>query len=218
VAHKPTIAGRASAAWRAGGVAALLGGLVAKFGEANVVVLFAARTGDERVGQSGNTPTFEWAGMETFDRVLATPAFQFPRGAARRARQWLARGDRCLLGRVGDRPATYLWVGTLVREFPGATCPIGAGTAYVYKTFTLPEFRGRGLNTAALHEIRRRCASEGYHQVLIDVASNNTASRRAIERAGFVPVGRFFHVRLGRMRRAWLTPSVRRRISSAVTA
>jgi RimJ/RimL family protein N-acetyltransferase len=88
----------------------------------------------------------------------------------------------------------------------------------VYKTFTLPEFRGRGLNSAALREIRRRCALEGYHQVLIDVASNNTASRRAIERAGFVRVGRFFHLRFGRTRRTWLTPSVRRRISSAVTA
>ena len=219
MAHKPTIVERAAAAWRAGGAGALLGGLVGKVGEAHTVLLLAVRAGgDDRAEQSGSAPTFEWAGLDTFDRVLATPTFQFHPVAARRARRWLARGDRCLLGRVGDRPATYLWVGTTVREFPGATCPIGAGTAYVYKTFTLPEFRGRGLNTAALREIRRRCAMEGYHQVLIDVASNNTASRRAIERAGFVPVGRFFHLRLGRMRRAWLTPSVRRRISSAVTA
>jgi RimJ/RimL family protein N-acetyltransferase len=183
-----------------------------------MVLLFAARAdGDDSAERSGSTPTFEWAGLDTFDRVLATPAFQFPPLAARRARQWLERGDRCLLGHVRGRPATYLWVGTKVREFSGSTCSIGAGTAYVYKTFTLPEFRGRGLNTAALREIRRRCALEGYHQVLIDVASSNTASRRAIERAGFVRVGRFLDLRLGRMRRAWLTPAVRRRISSTVT-
>ena len=217
---KPSLAKRASTAWHSGGVSALVRGALGRLGEVRSVLLLAARaaSGPDGAGEPQSALRFEWAGVETFDRVLATPVFQFPPAAARRARQWLARGDRCLLGHVDDQPATYLWVGTSVREFPGTACPIGPGTAYVYKTFTLPEFRGRGLNTAALCEVRRRCGSEGLREVLIDVASNNAASRRAIERAGFVPAGRLLLLRLGGRRRTWLTGSARRRISGAASA
>ena len=203
---------RVGDAWRGGGAAAVVRSVLLRIGGVRQVLLLAAPASDLPADDNGSV-TFEWVSRETFDREVATPAFQFPPAAARSARRWLDRGDRCLLGRVDARPATYLWVATSVREFPGAPCPIGPGTAYVYKTFTLPAFRGQGLNTAALREARRRCAMEGYRQVLIDVASNNTASRRAIERAGFVQVGRFLLLRLGTRRRAWMTASAIRRIS-----
>ncbi len=185
-----------------------------RIGEVRTVILLAAPADADLDGD--RVPVaFEWAAADIFDRDLAAPAFQFPPVAARRAREWLARGDRCLVGRVHDRAATYLWVGTQVRDFPGASCPVGPGTAYVYKTFTLPEFRGRGLNTAALREARRRCARDGFQQVLIDVASDNVKSRRAIERAGFVAAGRLFLLRVGRVRQVWLPGPVRRRIAGA---
>ncbi len=213
MSRRLTLTRRVSAAWKAGGMAGLVRAALARVADVRAMLLLAAPTA------SGHDPAtevpFEWASREVFERELATPEWQFPSAVAARARQWLARGDRCLVGRVEGRPATTLWVGTTIRELPGARCPIGRGRAYVYKTFTLPAFRGQGLNTAALRDVRRRCAEEGCDEVLIDVARSNTASRRAIERAGFAPVGRFLIVRIGRVRLSVMSPSVRHRIAGA---
>ncbi|HTV03293.1 MAG TPA: GNAT family N-acetyltransferase [Luteitalea sp.] len=207
------LARRLRARWQDGGARGLLSAMAGRLGAVTPVLLLEATPDAADVEETPAALTFTWATAEEFDRWLAVPAFQFPARLALQGRNWLRRGDQCLVGLLDGQPATYLWVGTSVREFPGTPCVIGPGTAYVYKTFTLASLRGRGLNTAALHEVRRRSVQAGHRRLLIDVAADNAASLRAIERAGFVRAARFFIVRLGGRRRAWLPPQVRRYIS-----
>lgn len=48
-----------------------------------------------------------------------------------------------------------------------------------------PQFRGRGIGTACLKEIKDWIAQQGYHDIYAEVKKNNTASQKAFEQAGY---------------------------------
>lgn len=60
------------------------------------------------------------------------------------------------------------------------------GEAYIYDCFTSGSCRGLGIFPAVLSEIGRTLASSGIDRIWIAVERENTSSRRAIERAGFL--------------------------------
>jgi [ribosomal protein S5]-alanine N-acetyltransferase len=58
--------------------------------------------------------------------------------------------------------------------------------------------RGRGLATAILIELVRRCREAGHRRIEIVVHADNAASARVARKAGFEPVGFERHPSLGR--------------------
>lgn len=76
--------------------------------------------------------------------------------------------------------------------------PIRPGWVLLSHFVTVPAYRGKGLYPALLAHIVRTMAAAGAPGFLIDCADWNVASRRGIERAGFVPIGSGCILRTGR--------------------
>jgi ribosomal protein S18 acetylase RimI-like enzyme len=132
----------------------------------------------------------------------------------------LAAGDRCLL-QLDERQRLvgYAWVAVAPVVFltDGLHLALPADTAYVYKTYTLPEYRGAGLQPLRTLELLRRVEAEGRRRLLCFVKDTNLESLRGVRKAGYEPVGdvRFSflrdHVRTDvRLAREWW--SERRRV------
>jgi ribosomal protein S18 acetylase RimI-like enzyme len=71
----------------------------------------------------------------------------------------------------------YLWLG----KDPAA----GPHSAYIYEIFVHPEFRGRGVGTAALREAERWAAQAGKTTLALNVFWHNEGARRLYARFGF---------------------------------
>lgn len=91
---------------------------------------------------------------------------------------------------AGDRPAFSCW--TLVGEapmgvgFPGV--PLPRWTALLEDSLSAPGFRGRGVAPGTWSAIGDELVRAGMTALLTRVEVENTASRRAVEKAGFRPV------------------------------
>ena len=70
------------------------------------------------------------------------------------------------------------------------------GRAFIYNCHTSPEFRGRGLYTTLLCQVRSTLAAEHVSEFIIDVNKHNLPSRRGIERAGFQRVASLTSVKV----------------------
>jgi hypothetical protein len=102
-------------------------------------------------------------------------------------------GDSCLLSFVGRKLAGYTWVHTGGRPLlvPGLRISISIPNDYAYNFagFTLPEFRGCGLQPYRHHEIlsrpewRERKGMIGYVQCI------NWSSRKGQSKSGYQPLG-----------------------------
>lgn len=70
-------------------------------------------------------------------------------------------------------------------------CLLGApeGAVLLGNAYTVPAFRGHGLQTRSLRARRRLAAESGAAWVAVETTPDNTASRRAIARAGIPEVG-----------------------------
>ena len=80
-------------------------------------------------------------------------------------------------------------------ETPGATLAFEAGSASLYGFHVLPEFRGRRLYQALLHDILQKRFADGAPRAYISVLQSNAPSRIAIERVGFQLLRRNFYSR-----------------------
>lgn len=112
--------------------------------------------------------------------------------AARTDEEWiaLATGDDAhqLFGLFANGRAIAISGVLTDRNDPSGT------TAMFGMTYVLPEFRGRGLS-ARLFETRLAWVrgNARFARAVVGHRSSNVASRRAIERAGFVRTGEFSH-------------------------
>lgn len=165
-----------------------------------------------KAGMADDVAGLSWEVISDASR-LVDPELDYSPRLARESEAWLAQGDWCLAGVESGLVVTYLWVATRVRQLPRCTWAIEPGSAFVYKTFTRPSCRGRGLNRAALREACRRIAVSGRRRVFIDVSDANAASVRAIRSAGFEDAARFAIIRVGRYRRAVVPRHVRALVS-----
>ena len=74
------------------------------------------------------------------------------------------------------------------------------GHAYTYESFTRPDARGWGLYPLALKGICAQVGAEGVTTVWVAIEGRNTASLKAVGKAGFEPVFRIdYGRRLGRV-------------------
>jgi GNAT superfamily N-acetyltransferase len=93
------------------------------------------------------------------------------------------------LGRVWliERDATV--AGYVVLTFVFAM-EYGGLTAVVDDLYVRPAYRGAGAGTAALTEVRERCAELGVRALAVEVGDENAVAQSAYRRAGFVMTDR----------------------------
>lgn len=100
-------------------------------------------------------------------------------------------GDRCIVSYVDDKPAGYTWVHTRGRPrvFPGLRITIPPAYLYNFAGFTLPEFRGYGLQAYRHHAVlnqpewRERKGMIGFVQAI------NWSSQRGQSKSGYRTMG-----------------------------
>jgi GNAT superfamily N-acetyltransferase len=81
-----------------------------------------------------------------------------------------------------------------------------AGSACLEDAVTLPEARGRGIASAAWATIGDELGRAGLSTLVAKVETDNVASRRVAEKAGFTPVAVMQHERTGVRRRTAVRP------------
>jgi hypothetical protein len=100
-------------------------------------------------------------------------------------------GDRCLLSFVDGQRAGYTWVhtGGRPRLIPGLRLSIPDDYLYNFAGFTLPAFRGYGLQPYRHHEVLARPEWRDRKGMLGFVECINWGSRRGQSKSGYEPVG-----------------------------
>ena len=110
-------------------------------------------------------------------------------------RQFLRQGDWGYFGYRNGRMAHRSWVQLGPRRVPlwhrFVPHEVHSGEALIHYCETAPAARGAGLYTAALRCIVRDLRAQSIKTIWISTTADNTASRRAIERAGFREHSRF---------------------------
>jgi len=100
----------------------------------------------------------------------------------------LDRGEAFWTAQQADRVVSYCWatrdaveigeIRSLIRPRPDEV--------YLYDAFTFEEHRGRNLCAALLYRMLEHCREAGLRRALIFVMSDNIASIRSVQKAGFV--------------------------------
>jgi RimJ/RimL family protein N-acetyltransferase len=116
----------------------------------------------------------------------------------------LGAGWELWAGFVDGRVASLCWTRGQ-REAREFWARLGPHDMLMGPAATAPAFRGRGIFTYMLGTVARQAAAEGVEQFWVSCLQSNVASRRAIRRNGFVPVGRAVHTVLGGHR--WTAPN-----------
>jgi ribosomal protein S18 acetylase RimI-like enzyme len=98
----------------------------------------------------------------------------------------------------------YAWTSTEpVRAVPGTVVRMAHNSAYVYKAFTDPAFRGQGLLRECLSAVEQRAVSDGSSEMSALVEIHNRSSLRGFRNAGFTRCGLVFV-----LKRPWLVSRV----------
>lgn len=100
-------------------------------------------------------------------------------------------GDHCLLSFVDGERAGYTWVHTGGRPLlmPGLRIRVPTDYVYNFAGFTLPEFRGHGLQPFRHHALLDRPEWRGCRGLLGYVHCTNWSSRRGQTKSGYQPLG-----------------------------
>jgi ribosomal protein S18 acetylase RimI-like enzyme len=104
----------------------------------------------------------------------------------------------------------YAWTASgPVRAVPGTVVSMPPDSAYVFKAFTDPAFRGRGLLRECLSAIEERAAVAGRVAMSALVEIHNRSSLRGFRNAGFERCGLVFV-----LKRPWLVSRLRCRCTT----
>lgn len=125
------------------------------------------------------------------------------------ARQRLDSGNDIWLVLEGERPLFLCY--TFRAEAPVIAAADGRlelplGSACLEDAVTVPEARGRGIASAAWAAIGDELGRAGLSSLVAKVETDNVASRRVAEKAGFKPVAVMQHERTGVRRRTAVRP------------
>ena len=119
------------------------------------------------------------------------------------AERRIREGQACVVARHASRVIAYCWLtrrSEWVAEIDRFVVP-GGDQVYLYEAFTEPAWRGRGLFPAMLFRLLAYARVQGCHRALIFVLTDNRASRRAIEKAGFELFQTVSRLEIGGLRR-----------------
>ena len=111
----------------------------------------------------------------------------------------LQRGQRCFAAFVGSRLASVSWA---VRNQAtlwalNADFCVEDGAAYIFDSYTHPEFRGKRLQSSIFERICEYCKDKNVGKVVTFVAATNTANLRSRARHGFAVAGEVRRFRFG---------------------
>jgi RimJ/RimL family protein N-acetyltransferase len=115
---------------------------------------------------------------------------QLPTIGSLEAGQRRRDGADLWLVQAGAQPAFACWIfreRAPVLAARGGWLTLPKGTACLEDSVTAPQSRGRGLAGAAWSAVADDLAHGGLTTLITKVAEDNTASRRAVEKVGFVP-------------------------------
>lgn len=132
---------------------------------------------------------------EEIERASANPALDLPA-------EFVAstHSAQCYGIVVDDEVRCYAWTAAApVRAVPGSIVNMSSDSAYVFKAFTDPTFRGQGLLRECLNAVEQGAVCEGRSKMSALVEIHNRSSLRAFRRAGFARCGLVFV-----LRRPWL--------------
>jgi GNAT superfamily N-acetyltransferase len=106
----------------------------------------------------------------------------------------------------GESITSSLWISphppSLSDEF---TLEFEGRLAYLFKAFTLPEFRGLGLMPCVLRAVLENCSSRGYRGAVACIDIANRPSWRAFRSAGFKTIATFRFAKV--FGRCWIRPT-----------
>lgn len=137
---------------------------------------------------------------------------QLPTIGAYVARQRLASGAELWLLREDAHAASGCWIfrdRTPVFAARTGWLTLPPHTVCLEDTVTSPAYRGRGLAGALWSKIARGLQRQHVAAIITKVAEDNTASRRAVEKAGFEAVAMMTLTRRALWSRVTLEPSRR---------
>jgi ribosomal protein S18 acetylase RimI-like enzyme len=99
----------------------------------------------------------------------------------------LAHGEQFWTAQKDARIVSYCWATQNPVEIGEIYCTMHprADEVYLYDAFTFPEHRGQNLYPALLHGILVHSRQQGLRRALIFVMSDNIASIRGVQKAGF---------------------------------
>jgi len=100
----------------------------------------------------------------------------------------LDRGEAFWTAQHADRIVSYCWVTRDAVEIGEIRCLIRPrpDEVYLYDAFTFEAHRGRNLYPALMYRILEHSREAGLRRALIFVMSDNIASIRGVQKAGFV--------------------------------
>ena len=139
------------------------------------------------------------------DDALATVLQFNPELTPEEARWRLALGHRCLVLKEADAWVHCLWVATrdAQMDYLGTEFVLATGEAYIYQTYTPPQYRGRGYATSASIGLGRLLLAEGYTRLIYCVQPDRAIAYPPLLRIGAKPVGYVGWVGVGRWRRVF---------------
>ena len=109
-----------------------------------------------------------------------------------------ARGDLCVAAHDRDQLAGYSWVAfEPLRHLDDVWVRFGPDVAWIYKSFVLPQYRGRGIAASLYRFTDAACRDRRRTRAIICVESHNAPSIRAAQKAGFSDAGSGGYLRRG---------------------
>ena len=120
------------------------------------------------------------------------------------ARRRHSAGNDLWLALEGDDPLFCCWTFwgiAPVLAAPGGWLELPPDTVCLEDSATSPAARGRGIAPGSWSAIAEILAAEGVTAMITKVTPENTASRRAVTKAGFAEIGVMRLTRLGRRKR-----------------
>lgn len=145
--------------------------------------------------------------VEEHERALATAMEGGP--GEQELEEFSAAGGRLWAVVDGDRAAFTCWIfpeRAPALAAPGGWLELPAGTVCLENSATSPDHRGRGVAPAAWSGIADRLAARDVAAMITKVAVDNTASRRAVTKAGFTEIALMRLLRLGRRKLVHVRP------------
>jgi RimJ/RimL family protein N-acetyltransferase len=99
----------------------------------------------------------------------------------------------CVIGMVGDRRAYHAWYirgdSRYLHGLPGEWRPNGR-VLFLHDGYTEPEFRERGIHSAATRWLLQRERGSGLTHAVCVVHADNPAAQRSVKKIGFRCIGR----------------------------
>ena len=122
----------------------------------------------------------------------------------------LAKGDECFGLFDGERLASFGWYSTQpTRIGDDLTLHFDPNWVYMYKGYTLPDYRGQRLHGIGMSLALKACTERGKLGLISYVRSTNVRSLRSIERMGYRIFGDVYIVRSGDRTWSWASPGCR---------